>query len=55
MPTTSIQQFRALLAHGTDAGATAYRKLARRPNLATAVRTAGWIPWSAAPASPAHT
>jgi hypothetical protein len=45
MPATSIQQFRAALARGTDSRVAAYRELVRRPDLATTMVTAGWIPW----------
>ena len=54
MHTMSIQQFRAAFARGTDAGAAAYRKLARHPNLSAAMLAAGWIPWDQAPAAPAR-
>ncbi|HVG45025.1 MAG TPA: hypothetical protein VM890_09855 [Longimicrobium sp.] len=53
MPRVSIQQFRATLAGRSDQGTVvrAYRKLARRPEVVTAVAFADWTTWP--PAAPA--
>ena len=47
MPTITIQQFRATLAGGSgrDTLVRAYRKLSRRPELATVMRAVDWVAW----------
>jgi hypothetical protein len=50
MPRLTIQQFRATLAAGDGDGTLvrAYRELARRPDLASALRTTEWAAWPSA-------
>jgi len=45
MPTISIQEFRATLRGGSDRDVLAYRRLARRPELAMAMRGGEWAAW----------
>jgi len=49
MPRMTIQQFRDVLAGRTHPGGPvgAYRVLARRPDLATGMRSGDWIVWTA--------
>jgi hypothetical protein len=47
MPRVTIQQFRAVLTGRSEEGSlpSAYRELARRPDLAAGMGSRGWIAW----------
>jgi hypothetical protein len=54
MPRITIQQFRAILSGASEGGAhvQAYRQVARRPALATVLRTVDWAVWPPAAVNP---